>query len=79
MHDRVSRIKPRWMMYNLTSKDQLQNLTSGQGHDLTRKGHIVYHVMRLDETNTMKLFWSLYFHPVQRCYTKSACGLRLPG
>ena len=43
------------MIYKMTSKCQIGNLASGQGYDLTRKGHVVYHWIRLDETNSMNL------------------------
>ena len=40
------------------------------------KVHMVYHLMGLDETNTMKLFWSLYLNLVQSYCTQTACDLR---
>ena len=42
-HHRVSLVKPVRMMYGMTSKGQFENLTSGQGHDLTEIGHVAYH------------------------------------
>ena len=47
-------------MYNMTLKDQGQNLTSGQGHVVTQVGHIAYLSMRLDERNTMRPLSGLY-------------------
>ena len=47
------------MNYNLTLKGQLENLTSGQGHDLTGKGHVAYQSIRIVELNTSKAFSSL--------------------
>ena len=34
----------------LTSKGQGQNMTSGQGHVMTKIGHVAYQSTRLDET-----------------------------
>ena len=48
------------MMYNMTSKGQVEHLTSGQGHDLTEIGHIAYHSIHIDETNTMNVTRRLY-------------------
>ena len=39
------------MMYNLTQKGQTQDLTSGQGHDLTL-GHVAYQPIPLDGLST---------------------------
>ena len=47
------------MNYKLTLKDQLENLTSGQGHDLTGKGHVAYQSIRNVELNTFKAFSAL--------------------
>ena len=47
-------------MYNMTSKGQVETLTSGQGHDLTQTYHDAYHSIRLDKTSQSNLFWSLY-------------------
>ena len=52
------------MIYNVTSKGQFQNLTSGQGHDLTQIGHIIYQSIRIDEKNTMEVVWSLYRYSI---------------
>ena len=35
------------MIYNLTLKDQVENLTSGHGYDLTGKGHVAYQSIRI--------------------------------
>ena len=43
------------MMYNMTSKGQFENLTSGQGHqghEMSEIGHVAYQSMRMDETYT---------------------------
>ena len=48
------------MIYKMTSKGQMQNLTSVEGHDLTQIGHAAYQLISLDEINTMNLSWSLY-------------------
>ena len=36
----------------MTTKGQVENLTSGQGHDLTEIGHIAYSI-RIEEANTL--------------------------
>ena len=56
---RVSLVETRRMNYNLTLKGQLENLTSGQGHDLTGKGHVAYQSVRNVEPNTPKAFSAL--------------------
>ena len=48
------------MIYNMTLKGEVENFTSGQGHDLTRIGHVAYNSIRLVKTNTLNSFWSLY-------------------
>ena len=52
------------MIYNMTSKGQVENLTSGQGHDLTEIGHVAYHSIRIDETNTINVERSLYLYSI---------------
>ena len=47
------------MDYNLTLKGKLENLTSGQGHDLTGKGHVAYQSIRNVEPNTSQAFAAL--------------------
>ena len=59
-HRDVSLIKARRMIYKMTSKVKVENLNSGQGHDLTQTWYATYHSIRLDRTNTSNLFWSLY-------------------
>ena len=44
----------------LTFKGQTQYLTSGQGHVIIGTGHVAYQSMRLDKTNTMRPFPTLY-------------------
>ena len=63
------------MIYKMTSKGQLENLTSGQGHDLTQIGHVAYQSIRLDETNTMNLSWSLYLVPIKSYCPKTVGDL----
>ena len=58
-HHRVSLVKPRRMIYNLTLKGHVESLTSGQGHDLTRKGHVAYQSIRIVDLNTSMVFSSL--------------------
>ena len=43
-------------MYNMTSKEQVEILTSGQGHDLTQTYHDAYHSIRLDKTSPSNFF-----------------------
>ena len=50
------------MIYLVTSKGQLKNLTSDQGQVVTGVGHDVYETMRLGETNTLALVLVLYLH-----------------
>ena len=57
----------------MTSKGQVDNLTSGQGHDLTRIGHVAYQSIRLVKTNTLKLFWSLYLVSI-KSYCQKTVG-----
>ena len=52
----VSLVQPRRMIYNLTSKSHVENLTSGQGHDLPRKGHIAYQSIRMVVLSTSMVF-----------------------
>ena len=47
------------MMYDLTLKGHLENLTLGQGHNLIRKGHVAYHSIRIGGLNTSMVFSSL--------------------
>jgi hypothetical protein len=65
------------MIYNMTSKEgQVENLTSGQGHDLTEIGHVAYHLMRIDETNTINVERSLYLYSIKSYCRKTAGDLR---
>ena len=50
------------MIYFLTSKGQVENLTSGQGQG---QGHVAHHMKRLDEANTMVLFISRYLYSIK--------------
>ena len=63
------------MIYNMTSKGQVENLTSGQGHDLTEIGHVAYHLMRIDETNTINVERSLYLYSIKSYCRKTAGDL----
>ena len=56
---RVSHVKPRRMIYNLTLKGHVDNLTSGQGHDLIRKDHIAYQSIRIVDLSTSMVISSL--------------------
>ena len=47
------------MSYNLTLRGHVENLTSGQGHDLIGKGHVVYQSIRIAGLNTFMVFSSL--------------------
>ena len=57
--NRVSLVETRRMIYNLTLKGHFENLTSGQGHDLTRKGHVAYQSIGIVGLNTSMVFSSL--------------------
>ena len=47
------------MIYDLTLKGHFENLTTGQGHDLIRKGHVAYQLIRIVGLNTSMVFSSL--------------------
>ena len=40
-------LETRRMRYNLILKGHFENLTSGQGHDLIKKGHVAYQSVRM--------------------------------
>ena len=63
-------------MYSMTLKGQGQNLTSGQGHEVTQAGHIAYVSMRLDERNTMRPFSCLYLFWIKSYSQKTVGDLR---
>ena len=44
------------MNYNLTLKGHFEDLTSGQGHDLIRKGYFAYQSIRMVVLNTSMVF-----------------------
>ena len=46
-------------MYSMTLKSQVQNVTSGQGHVVTKVGHTAYVSMRLDEKHNETTLTSL--------------------
>ena len=62
--------KARRMVYILTFRGQLENLTSGQGQVVTQVGHIAYWETRLDETNTLASVSFLYLE-----YIASYCPI----
>ena len=62
-----------WYIHNMTSKGQVEALTSGQGHDLTQTYHDAYHSIRLDETNPSNLFRSLYLVSI-KSYCEETVG-----
>ena len=59
---------------NVTLKDHVDliwyndHLTSGQGHDLIRKGHIAYQSVRIVGLNTSMVFSSLYLVSIKKKY-----------
>ena len=55
----VSFVVTRRMNYKLTLKGHLENLTEGQGYNLTAKCHIAYRSICIVELNTSKAFSSL--------------------
>ena len=75
MHHRAWLVETRRMIYSLTSKGHFENLTSGQGHDLTEIGHAAYHSIRIDETNTINVEWSLYLYSITSKCRKTAGDL----
>ena len=64
-HHRVSLLEMLQKIYDLTSKGQGQNLTSGRGHVMTKIGNVAYQSTRLDETNTMKPSPTLHLFPIK--------------
>ena len=45
------------MIYNVTLKGHVENLTSGQGHDLIRNGHVACQSIRIVGMNTSMVFY----------------------
>ena len=72
-HHRVSLVKARRMIYRMTLKGQGQNLTSGQGHVMTRRGHVAYQSTCLDETNTTTPIPYLYLF-LNKSYWQKTVG-----
>ena len=60
---------------NTYIRAQRSTYSSGQGHDLTQTGHVWYRSIRLDEKNTMNLFWSLYLVPMNNYCSKTVFDL----
>ena len=64
------------MINNLTLKGHVENLASGQGHDLILKGHVAYHSIRIVGLNTSIIYGvfialaGLY----QKLYPKKTAG-----
>ena len=61
------------MINNMTSKGQVETLTSGQGHDLTQTYHDAYQSIRIDQTSPSNLFWSLYLVSI-KSYCEETVG-----
>ena len=53
-------MKMRGMIYSMTLKGRISNLTSGQSHELTQMGHAAYQSIRLDGLNTVVIFSGIY-------------------
>ena len=68
---RVTLVEKRRMNYKLTWKGHFENLTSGQGHDLTGKSHVAYHSIRIVELNTS----DMYIVKHLTCYHRSSTSL----
>ena len=66
--------------YVLTPKGQGQNFTSGQGHEVTKIGHVIaYHPMWLEERNTVRRISRLYlFSFLSYLLTKNIRNLKQP-
>ena len=77
-HHRVCLVNTYRNMYSMTFKGQGQNLTSGQGHMVTRVGHIAYVSMRLDERNRMRPLSRLYLFWIKSDSLKTVGDLRWP-
>ena len=67
---RVPLVEKRGMNYKLTWKGHFENLTSGQGHDLTRKSHVAYQSIRIVELNTSDMFSPLQHFSI-KSYSKN--------
>ena len=65
------------MMYKMTSKGQVEHSASGQGHDLTEIGHVAYHSIRIDETNTINVERSLYLYSIKSYWRKTVGDLEI--
>ena len=61
-----------------TLKCQGQTLTSGQGHVVTKIGHVAYQSIRLNEPNTMKPSPAFYVFPIESYWQKYVCSLKWP-
>ena len=64
-HHCVSMTESLRNMSCLTLKVQGQNLTSGQGHMMTKIGHTAYHSMCLHKTNTMNPSPTFYLFSIK--------------
>ena len=58
------------LKFDLDRKGHLENLTSGQGLDLTGKGNVAYQSIRIVKLNTSDVF-SLLYHVYQRLFSKT--------
>ena len=52
-------VETRRINYKLTLKGHVENLTKGQRHDVTGKGHVAYQVIRIVGLNTAVVVSSL--------------------
>ena len=55
----------------LAPRGQGQNLTLGQGREVIQKGHVAYHLMRLDERNAMRPTAYLYISSIESYWQKA--------
>ena len=65
------------MNYNLTLQGYFENMTSGQGHDLSRKGHVAYQSIRMVGLNTSMVFSVKKNKAKQKRAMWAPCGLHV--
>ena len=64
-YHRVCLFETNRNIYTVTSKGLLHLLTLGQGQNVTKLGHVAYHLMRLDKGNILKPTPGLYPIPIK--------------
>ena len=65
---------PKHILFDLNH--QGKNFTSGQGHEVTKVGHVAYHPMPLDERNAMRPTTRVYLPSMKSYSQKTIHDLR---